>query len=528
MKAATFKHFVCSALVVGIPFGTTLVEGFLGLRYIHSNLFKNGSKYSFYQSESTISVPSAVSDYQPYDNENPNDNASPLSINDQSYEIDPNDFFRNYRYNPNFSRAYSETTVIDADPSQVCFVFPKPKQPPTIASIFSTSSTQPENHQPASKLEPIALSDPFSYYPFAAMMQGSAPYIADHAGKTVVFHLPGELLDDTKASDTLLKDIALCWLLGMKIVIVTGCRLIQSGECKDESCRMEHAHECHNTLKVTDRATLRLIEEEAGYLRTEMERKLNRCLRANSVTSHSSGAPEANVVSGHFYTAQRFGEIRGEDFGYTGFCHETHVENVQQVLEDNDVVLLSTVGLSQMGELVNVNSYHLAATVAASMEASKLIYLSTQGCLLQNKGADQPIKELSMSIAQSITNYHNVRCHSTGFATFQKALLSLEPAAVELLLHLGWASWAVNHGVVRSHVVNPGDGSLLEELFTSKNGANTCLFHDDELLLYQEDSSNAIGADDWNEFFASDTATTSNSNRGWHPQESMRDLKFYE
>ena len=272
---------------------------------------------------------------------------------------------------------------------------------------------------------------------------------------------------------------------------------------------------------MTDRATLRTVEEEAGYLRTEMERKLNRCLRAHSGTissdDHRAAAPDGNVVSGNFYTAKRYGEIRGENFQYTGFAAETHTENILQVLQNDDVVLLSTVGLSPMGELVNVNGYHLAATVAASTKASKLIYLSNQSCLLQllssSDGTNQQqqrqqqpiIQELSMSLAQSIIQHHNVKCHKTGFATFQKAQQSLPPAAVELLLHLGWAAWAVDRGVVRSHIVNPGDGALLEELFTSKNGANTCLFHDRELEKRGNDqfSDGDIDLEDFDDFFAS-------------------------
>ena len=270
---------------------------------------------------------------------------------------------------------------------------------------------------------------------------------------------------------------------------------------------------------MTDRATLRTVEEEAGYLRTEMERKLNRCLRAHGGTSacddHRGAPPNGNVVSGNFYTAKRFGEIRGEDFQYTGFAVETHTENILQVLESDDLVLLSTVGLSTMGELVNVNGYHLAATVAASLKASKLIYLSNQSCLLellaskddhqQQQKQQSIIQELPMTLAQSITQYHNVKCHNTGFASFQKAKRSLPPAAVELLLHLGWAAWAVERGVVRSHMVNPMDGSLLEELFTSKNGANTCLFHDNELEndTNGNDSDGDIDLEDFDDFFAS-------------------------
>jgi hypothetical protein len=48
---------------------------------------------------------------------------------------------------------------------------------------------------------------------------------------------------------------------------------------------------------------------------------------------------------------------------------------------------------------------------------------------------------------------------------------------------LAWAVWALQqkNTVARAHIVNPSDGALLEELFTSsKNGLNTCVYHDDK------------------------------------------------
>uniref|UniRef100_A0A8J9TXC2 Aspartate/glutamate/uridylate kinase domain-containing protein n=1 Tax=Phaeodactylum tricornutum TaxID=2850 RepID=A0A8J9TXC2_PHATR len=339
-----------------------------------------------------------------------------------------------------------------------------------------------------------------SHYPFAMMLQGSAPYIAAHAGKTAVIHIPGDVLDGTPNADALLADISLSRLLGMKIVIVIGCRF-DLDRCDMDFA--ENAHECHNALKITNAETLRYVEEEVGFLRTEMERKLNRCLRMTGGVSGTKDAPvpDGNVVSGNFYTAQQFGIIQGEDFEYTGFTPtgQVHAENIQRVLNNNDVVLLTTVGLSTLGELVNVNGYHLAAAVAAALKAYKVIYMSNEGSVLQKKGENISIQELPLSFAKAVLDYHHVEVHKTGFATFERARQSLEPHAVELLLHLGWASWALDHGVKRAHVVNPGDGALLEELFTSKNGANTCLYHDEENTKVEEE----VGQDDWDSFFAS-------------------------
>jgi hypothetical protein len=214
--------------------------------------------------------------------------------------------------------------------------------------------------------------------------------------------------------------------------------------------------------------------------------------------------PAANVVLGNFYTAQRFYVVRDKDYQCAGFCADTHTQNIRQVLDKDDVVLLSAAGLSPMGKLVNVNGYyHLTATVAASLDASKVIYMANHGCVLRNKSDQNPVQELPLSFAELIASYHQVVCSNMGVATFQKAKeWLLEPAAVKLLLQMAWSSWAVRRGAKRAHIVNPSDGALLDEPFAANNGVNTCLHHDDELVHQQADRKHdAVAQTDWIAFF---------------------------
>lgn len=347
-----------------------------------------------------------------------------------------------------------------------------------------------------------SISSNLGHFPVAMMMQDCAPFIAAHAGKTMVIHIPGNILtSESEASKHLLSDIVTSYLLGMKIVIVLGCQY------DSDSCPLDFTrpHECHNALKVVTEKDLRSFEEEAGFLRTEIERKLNRQMHVQG-NGHKL---EGNIVSGNFYTAQRYGRIRGQDFQYAGYVNNVHPEKINKVLADNDIVLLSTVGLCRTGDLVNVNGYHLAASVAASLNCYKLVYLAHEGSILHKKdgGPNDIIQELPLSYAHEIVEYNNIKVHPKGFANFDEAREELDPRAVEFLLHLGWAGWALENGVKRAHIVNPTDGALLEELFTSTNGANTCLFKDDELEELEEE----IAEEEWDNFFHSAKITRRNS-----------------
>jgi amino-acid N-acetyltransferase len=73
-----------------------------------------------------------------------------------------------------------------------------------------------------------------------------------------VLHIPGQLLE-WSGFPSLMEDIALTWLLGMKIVIVVGCRY-------QVNMRLEKLNKATKdtrsfSLRVTDNETMRIIEE---------------------------------------------------------------------------------------------------------------------------------------------------------------------------------------------------------------------------------------------------------------------------
>lgn len=156
--------------------------------------------------------------------------------------------------------------------------------------------------------------------PFVNMFRGSANYIANHRNTLAVYHIPGGLLDlpDPSIFRDLMNDVALTWLLGMKVVLVVGCRHQIEKRVKDP--------ERFHGLRVTDENTLRIVKEEAGYVRFEVERQMARSLRLQGAGGGGVGGStsqekqqmeryyEGNVVSGNFYSAQPFGILDGTDY----------------------------------------------------------------------------------------------------------------------------------------------------------------------------------------------------------------------
>lgn len=322
---------------------------------------------------------------------------------------------------------------------------------------------------------------------FVKMFRGSASYIANHRGTIAVYHIPGELLA-WEGFPGLMDDIALTWLLGMKIVLVAGCRhqidlRLEEDEGEELDDRGYSGKVMMSSIRVTDEDTLRVVKEEAGFVRFEIERRLAKSLRLHGGLVKGSESLVGNVVSGNFYSAQPFGVIDGIDYCWTGFPRKVEVERIRQVHETNDIVLLTSLGVSPSGEIFNVNSEFLAATVAGAVSASKIVYFNVHGTSFQNKNTNKPVQNLRVSDAKNLLTHYNMKIHPKGFALVdmdgnspQQQVLRT-PGSMETLIKVGYSMVALEKGVKRAHILAPENGALVQELYT-RDGCGTLISRD--------------------------------------------------
>ena len=309
-------------------------------------------------------------------------------------------------------------------------------------------------------------------YPFVQMLRSSSPYIGNHRGELAVLHIPGDLLA-WDGFDNLIDDIALCWLLGMKIVIVAGCRHQVNGRSKNT---------LQEQIRVTDPETLRIVEEEAGFVRFELERQLNRCLRLQEAGG--------NVMSGNFFTARPFGVVDGVDYQYSGGPEKLNIDKVVDILQNKDIVLLTPIGIGPTGEGVNVHSESLAAFVAASLRANKVIFCSNDGMVLRDKETGKLVQNFRVRDSHAIVGHNKLHVHDNYFLSLGNgADRDMKPEALSMLLKIGWSTRALKDGVERAHIIAPTNGALIEELFTAKDGSGTCISQDTFQSIHPDDDS---------------------------------------
>ena len=326
---------------------------------------------------------------------------------------------------------------------------------PTLVDIYERDTNAVEKKQ-LDECPIVDVKDMFGSRHFVDMFRGSANYIASHRNTLVVYHIPGDLLEeDPNVFRDLMNDISLTWLLGMKIVIVAGCRYQIEKRIKERKT--------HMGMTVTDPESLRIVKEEAGYVRFEVERQLARALKGAK-----GGGMEGNVVSGNFYSSQPCGVLDGVDYMYSGFVRKLETEKIHSVHKNRDIVLLTALGFSPTGEVFNVNSEYLAAYAGGALGASKVIYFLEKDAALRHKIHGSNIPHLRVNDGRKLLALNGVRTETKGFVYLDNC--PYEGARKDMLIKMGWGMIALDAGVKRVHLVAPENGMLLQELYTRDGG----------------------------------------------------------
>ncbi|GMH80500.1 hypothetical protein TrLO_g15754 [Triparma laevis f. longispina] len=350
------------------------------------------------------------------------------------------------------------------------------------------------------------------------MFRGSGGYIARHRGSKIVIHIPGELITSTQILDTLdtsspfpnnagdgggsklsirniCDDIALIWLLGIKVVVVIGCRpqvderMKRRKEAADLGMGFDdddvEVNRYSNGMRITDSSTLRVVKEEAGYVRFEVERQLARSIKSTSrrgvkpfIFNENGGTSESsvkggNVVGGNFYSSQPIGVRDGCDYLFSGTTRKIEREAIERSLNSGDIVILTSLGVSPSGEMFNVPSEGLASTVAGALSAEKLIYYLSKGACLRNEN-EKVVQSLRLSEANQLLMHNNV--HNDGWRVQIPQEVTCKNQR-EFLGKAGWGMTALGNGVKRAHLISPVDGALLQELYT-RDGSGTLISRD--------------------------------------------------
>ncbi len=203
----------------------------------------------------------------------------------------------------------------------------------------------------------------------ARVLVHALPYIQDYSGKIVVVKYGGNAMVSEQLKDSVIRDICLLQLIGVKVVLVHG----GGPEITEVLEKMGKQSAFVDGVRVTD-------EETVGVALMVLAGKINKTL-VNLIELKGGSAIGLSGLDGHMLEAK----IKKPELGYVGQITNVNVKPILDVIDKGYIPVVSTVGYDDAGNLYNINADTAAARIAGELGAESLIAMTDIAGILKDK-----------------------------------------------------------------------------------------------------------------------------------------------
>ena len=203
----------------------------------------------------------------------------------------------------------------------------------------------------------------------ARVLVHALPYIQDYSGKIVVVKYGGNAMVSEHLKDSVIRDIVLLQLIGVKVVLVHG----GGPEITDMLGKIGKESKFVNGLRVTDQETVDVaLMVLAG--------KINKSL-VNLIELKGGNAIGLSGLDGHMIEAK----VKNPELGFVGDITKVNIKPILDVIDKGYIPVVSTVGCDNEGHVYNINADTAAARLAGALGAESLIAMTDIAGILKDK-----------------------------------------------------------------------------------------------------------------------------------------------
>ena len=215
----------------------------------------------------------------------------------------------------------------------------------------------------------MAIDNHFSNAQRAQVLTEALPYIKKFNGKVIVVKYGGNAMINEHLKEQVMEDIALLWLIGVKVVLVHG----GGPEINELMDKLGKKPQFIDGLRVTDKETVDIVQ-------MVLAGKVNKSL-VTLLQSKGGHAVGLSGIDGGLIEA----DFKDERLGYVGKITKVRPQPINDLLEKNYIPVVSTVASDKHGNVYNINGDTAAAFIAGALGAERLIMMTDIAGILRDK-----------------------------------------------------------------------------------------------------------------------------------------------
>ncbi len=203
----------------------------------------------------------------------------------------------------------------------------------------------------------------------ARILVHALPYIQKYTGKILVVKYGGSAMLNEKLKDSVVRDIVLLSLVGVKPVLVHG----GGPEITEMLKKVGKETQFVGGLRVTDSETMEIAQ-------MVLAGKINKNL-VNILQINGGKAIGLSGIDGHMIEAS----VKDERLGFVGEIENVNVQPILDVIDKGYIPVISTIGCDSQGNTYNINADTAASKIAGGLSAMSLISMTDTPGILRDK-----------------------------------------------------------------------------------------------------------------------------------------------
>ena len=276
----------------------------------------------------------------------------------------------------------------------------------------------------------------------AEVLIQALPYIQEYTDKIVVVKYGGNAMVNEELKHSVMGDLVLLSLIGVKVVLVHG----GGPEISQMLKQLGKKSEFVDGLRVTDAETAQVVQMVlAGKISKSLVSILQQIGgRAIGLSGMDGGMISARPMD--------------ERLGYVGEIESVDPQPILDVLEKGYIPVISSLGCDAEGQTYNINADTAAARIAASLKAESLISMTDiNGLMRDPQDEDSLISSVS---EQEVTELIEQGVISGGMIPKVKCCMDAIERGVQKVFII---NGTLPHAILIETLTNEGIGTMFHK-----------------------------------------------------------------